>query len=77
MKTEAIQRLINEATEARGAALELYALEESHRAMSGILADMLLEDGHLHECQHVTELGKCSARCARVRAALKCAGVLP
>lgn len=75
MKTESIQRLINEAEEARGAAMELHALEESHKAMQGILADMLLEDGHIMDCQYVTAPDrKCSSRCARILAALKAAG---
>jgi hypothetical protein len=37
MKTEAIQRLINDAEEARAAALELNALEESHADMARAL----------------------------------------
>lgn len=38
MKTEAIHRLINEAEEARGAAMELHALEESHVTLLEALA---------------------------------------
>lgn len=77
MKTDAIQRLINEAEEARGAAMELHALEESHATLLEALRGLLHADGHTAGCRNVRVTdGECSTECAAARDTLRKAGAL-
>lgn len=74
MKTEAIQRLINEAEEARAAALELNALEEAHDHMVRALHHVM--KASVNERVWNEGAGRVDDMKAICRAALKKAGAL-